>query len=148
MLYKVTSTTNESASLLHILCDASSSTPNELYGKTQTLSQIKEKIAEEKKVKRETRHALIIVELEEKVRSGLIDLKTSGSNEGLPSPNPLEVVAAAEVSRKRQRCEDGIEDDSGFPHLNLITPYKDASIVDKWLNSGTDTYCTAEESGK
>ncbi|KAK4377411.1 hypothetical protein RND71_003707 [Anisodus tanguticus] len=117
MLCKSTSTIKESAYVLHILCDAAASTPNELYGKTQTLSQIEEQITEEKKT---------------------LDLKAPNSNEGLPSPNPLKVVATAEVSRKRHRCENGIEDDSGFPHWDLITPYNDSSTVDKQF-SGIDT---------
>ncbi|KAJ8554556.1 hypothetical protein K7X08_025234 [Anisodus acutangulus] len=70
---------------------------------------------------------------------------TPSSNEGLPSSNPLEVGTTADVSRKRQRCEDGIEDDSGYPHWELITPDNDSSTIDKQLSSGIDTNCTAEE---
>ncbi|KAJ8541615.1 hypothetical protein K7X08_002431 [Anisodus acutangulus] len=54
-------------------------------------------------------------------------------NEWLPSPNPFEVVAVAEVSRKHQSCDDVIEDDSGFSHWDL--PDNDASPVDKQLSS-------------
>ncbi|KAJ8571136.1 hypothetical protein K7X08_038108 [Anisodus acutangulus] len=88
-------------------------------------------------VERATHHALIIAELEEQVRCRHIDLKTPSSNQVIPSPNLLEVVAAAEVSRKSQRCEYGREDDCGFPNWSLITP--NASTIDKWVSSGTDT---------
>ncbi|KAK4348274.1 hypothetical protein RND71_034613 [Anisodus tanguticus] len=145
MLCKETSPTKESASLLHILCDVAASTPNGLYGKTNTFSYQRENLGRKERRACNTSCINHSRELEENVKSGLIDLKTPSSNERLPSPNPLEVVTIVEVSRKRQRCEDGIEDDSGFPHWDIITPDKDASTVDKQLSFGTDTNCTTEE---